>query len=362
MTQNIPHPSFFIDTQFTDTISRFGREAEKSGKLVHEQLSVIYQQKWFNLFVPVKFGGLGLSLPEGLKIEECLAWADGSTGWTVTLCSGANWFIGFLDPEIAQIIFNNNKVCLAGSGRPSGVARMIDDEFEISGYWQYATGAPHATAFTANCVIEKDGAVIQNEDGSSFVYSFIFLREEVAIHEDWNCIGMVATASHSFEVKDLRVKKNRCFRIDANYSALNDAIYQYPFLHFAEATLAVNYSGMAFHYFDLFEALVKARESNKNYTAQMIRSQKNRLEGAKKKLQNIRRLFYKTVDASLDNISTDQLKEVSKTSKELAATAIKLVDELYPYSGLGAADPDSQLSLVWRDLHTASQHPLLLSW
>ena len=94
----------------------------------------------------------------------------------------------------------------------------------------------------------------------------------------------------------------------------------------------------------------------------MIRNQKNRLEEAKKKLQNIRRLFYKTVDASLDNVSIDQLKEVSKTSKEFAATAIKLVDALYPYSGLGAADPDSQLSLVWRDLHTASQHPLLLSW
>jgi hypothetical protein len=70
----------------------------------------------------------------------------------VTLCSGANWFIGFLQPGIAATLFSSENVCFAGSGRASGIAKMInDDEFEISGSWQYATGAAHATAFTANC-------------------------------------------------------------------------------------------------------------------------------------------------------------------------------------------------------------------
>lgn len=367
MVKDIPHPSSFIDTRLTDTIALFAAEAEKTGKLHPQQLSVIYEQKWFNLFVPEKYGGLGLSLPEGLKTEECLAWCDGSTGWTVTLCSGAGWFIGFLQPEIADAIFKNNKVCLAGSGSPSGVARIINDEYEISGYWHYATGVPHATAFTANCIVEKDGAVMQKEDGTPLVYSFIFLREEVVIHEDWNCIGMVATASLSFEVKRLRVNKNRHFEIDPGSTKLSAPIYQYPFLQFAEATLAVNYSGMAFRYFDLFETLIKEREENGSYNLQMIRRQTQRLGNAKKKLQKIRQLFYTTVDASWEEYSqsnffpADKLKEVSRTSKELAATAIQLVDELYPHSGLGAAKPDSPMSLVWRNLHTASQHPLLLS-
>lgn len=367
MVHDIPHPSFFIDNQLTDLIARYAADAEKNGKLVAQQLSVIYQQKWFNLFVPGKYGGLGLSLPEGLKIEEGLAWADGSAGWTVTLCSGANWFIGFLQPEIADLIFNDNKVCLAGSGRPSGVARIINDGYEISGYWHYATGAPHATAFTANCVIEKEGAVMQNEDSTPVVYSFIFLREEVTIHEDWHCVGMVATASHSFEVEQLRVKKNRCFLIDANCSMLDGPVYQYPFLHFAEATLAVNYSGMAFRYFDLFETLLKARERNSNYSLEMTRCQVKRLEDAKGQLNEIRQLLYATVEVSWREykqnncFAPDQLEEESRVSKKLAATAVKLVDDLHPYSGLGATNPDSAISLVWRNLHTASQHPLLLS-
>jgi alkylation response protein AidB-like acyl-CoA dehydrogenase len=363
--KEIPHPSFFIDTQLTDTLRHFATEAERMGALHPQQLSIIYEKKWFNLFVPESFGGLNLSLPEGLRIEEGLAWADGSTGWTVTLCSGANWFIGFLQSDMAAIIFNNNHVCLAGSGRASGIAKVIGEEYEITGSWNYATGAAHATAFTANCMIEKDGAIMQNEDGSPLVHAFIFLRDEVMIYENWNCIGMNATSSNRFEVKGLRVNKNRLFVIEANQAILNEPVYQYPFLHFAEATLAVNSSGMANRYFDLCGTLIKERAVNKEANAP-ISQLPGRLDAAKKRLKEIRRLFYNAVQLSWEEyrdykaFSSVALQEVSTTSRELAATSIQLVDELYPYCGLMAANPHTEINRVWRNLHTASQHPLLL--
>ena len=93
-TRTVPHPSFFIDEHIIDTLRKYAGEAERAGSLNPQQLSIIYKEHWFNLFVPKEYGGLELSLPEALSIQEALAWADGSTGWTVTLCSGANWFIG----------------------------------------------------------------------------------------------------------------------------------------------------------------------------------------------------------------------------------------------------------------------------
>ncbi len=44
--------------------------------------------------------------------------------------------------------------------------------------------------------------------------AFIFLRNEVSVNEDWKAMGMIATSSNSFEVKKLRVNKNRRFAID----------------------------------------------------------------------------------------------------------------------------------------------------
>ena len=363
--EKIPHPAFFINSKLTEDIRSFALEAEKAGSLHPRQLAIIYEQKWFNLFVAKKYNGLQLPFPEALQIEEGLAWVDGSIGWTVTLCAGANWFVGFLHPEIAMIIFNTDTVCLAGSGRPSGVAKITEEGYEVTGYWKYATGSAHATAFTANCIIEKDGISVK-EDGSPLIKSFVFLRDEVILHKDWDCMGMIATSSNSFEVQQLRVHENRCFIIDPNFALIDHPVYQYPFLQFAEATLAVNISGMAINFMDLCETLLAARAQDKDSDTEKGIIAFNCLRKAKETHAAWRQSFYSVIESSwkecLQNkiITPSLLEEVSRYSKELATTSRNLVNELYPYCGLKAAYKYSELNRVWRDLHTASQHSLLL--
>jgi len=172
--QQMPHPSEIIEHALADRMRSFSMDAEKSGQLHPEQIGLIRQNNWLNLFVPKQYGGLELALPEALRIEEALAWVDGSMGWTLTLCSGAAWFVGFLDPGFAKQLFADPLVCLAGSGRATGIATIIDGGYMVSGSWNYASGAPFATAFTANCLIEKDGLPLLQEDGSQAIRSFVF--------------------------------------------------------------------------------------------------------------------------------------------------------------------------------------------
>ncbi|MDR3715012.1 MAG: acyl-CoA dehydrogenase family protein [Puia sp.] len=371
------HPSSFVPASATRIIRELAPEAERLGRLHMRQLSVICEQGWFNLYVPEQYGGLALSLPEGLRIEEGLAWVDGSAGWTVTLCSGANWFAGFLNPETAKKLFKDPFVCLAGSGRPSGIARRTGSGYTITGSWDWATGAPHATAFTANCVIEEGGVPLKNDDGSSLVRSFVFLREEVRVEQNWRVSGLIATASHRFGVQDLRVEEDRCFVISRDGAVLPQPIYQYPFLQLAETTLAVNSSGMAARFIELGEPIIAGRAAYKNGGIGMKDGGglSLRLAGeAKEKLQVLRRIFYDAIDSSWEvglrigkhddgpehSAWANLLGEVSSASRGLAAGARQIVDELYPFCGLSAADPDAAINRVWRDLHTASQHPLLL--
>jgi alkylation response protein AidB-like acyl-CoA dehydrogenase len=361
-TKEIGHPSAFINKQLVDTLRDFSAEAEQMKSLHPEQLSIIYQQGWFKLFVPEMYGGLALPLPKALQIEEALAWTDGSLGWTVTLCSGANWFVGFIREKIAKDIFNNGTVCLAGSGKPSGVAKVIDGGYEITGYWNYATGSVHATAFTANCMIEKDGVTVKNDDGTPKITAFLLLKDEVIIHKSWNYIGMIATASNSFEVKKIQVPADRVFVIDKAHGIINEPIYQYPFLHFAEATLAVNSSGMAYRFLELYENIVA--DSKRKIDPEIILQ----LDEIKDQFKTSRQNFYSAVQRSWeahiadDITSPEKLLLVSHASRELAAKARLLVDGLYPYCGLVAADMQSEINRVWRNFHTAGQHPLLLSY
>ncbi len=91
-----PTPSLLLPAALVNRIRRYSAAAEQMGRLHNEQLQIIFENNWLNLFTPRAAGGLGMDLPGAVRLQESLAWADGSFGWTVTLCSGAHWFIGFL--------------------------------------------------------------------------------------------------------------------------------------------------------------------------------------------------------------------------------------------------------------------------
>jgi hypothetical protein len=175
-------------------------------------------------------------------------------------------------------------------------------------------------------------------------------------------MGMIATSSNSFEVNKVRVNKNRRFVIEGKQALLPGKIYQYPFLQFAESTLAVNISGMALHYLELSEAIIKKRNADKHLKNDHLLSFSLRHS----QLNEARQVFYQMLQLSWNeggeskSFSAVTLEEVSKVSRQLAATAGRSVDEIFPYCGLVAADRDSEINRVWRNLHTACLHPLLL--
>lgn len=354
-----------IDQDDRHSLRQLAAEAEKIGQLHAGQLDIIYREKWFKLFVPAAYGGLEYSLPQALRTEEALAWVDGSLGWTVTLCSGANWFAGYIEPEIAARVFTNEKVCLAGSGRPSGTAKRNPQGYEITGNWNYATGAPHATQLTTSCIIEENGEVLKDETGHPVVRAFWFYTREVTMHKTWQSTGMIATASESFSIQSLQVPENRCFYIHPDHSYLQQAVYHYPFLQFAEATLAVNFSGMALRFLELARPVITGKKNKPHVQAGFIDTIIDKLSQYEKDWQRSRQSFYEAIEQSwrqmiqTKTVEPALLQQISQTSRALALLSRQLTDELYPYCGLTAADPRTEINRVWRNLHTATQHSLL---
>jgi alkylation response protein AidB-like acyl-CoA dehydrogenase len=194
------YPYNLIDERIVTALRNDAGISETNGFLSEAQMSVVHEQQWLKIFVPRAFGGLELSLPEAVRLEEEIAHVDGSIGWTVTLCGGASLFVGFLQPGMRKEITDVTNLCIAGSGMDTGTARVASNGYYVSGSWPYATGAHYADYFTANCVVE----------GTGEVKSFIFRRNEVQVQNTWNLFGMKATASHTFSVKSLRRNAARC--------------------------------------------------------------------------------------------------------------------------------------------------------
>jgi indole-3-acetate monooxygenase len=359
------HPSTLLSLDIVKTIRESAFAAERLGKIHPDQLAIVYEQKWFKLLVPAVYSGLEKSLPELVRLEESISWANGSLGWVVTLCCGAGWFGGFIAAEKAIEIFGSKEVCLAGSGAATGEALITPNGYKITGKWKYASGAHHATHFTANCIIKNGEEVVLNDDGSPLIMPFIFESSKVNILPAWKYTGMVATGSDAFETQDIEVDVFHRFKIDPNAAIVNNALYQYPFLQLAEATLAANISGMAIHFMDLCRDIFAEKQEQEKLSPQQKNLITALLVNRENKIDKARKSFYRAVDQSWLTLKSDGVADkktteaVSKTSRILAKTARECVDRLYPYCGLIAANTDSEINQVWRDIHTASQHSLL---
>lgn len=359
----IKHPSFYLQPDRVKTLRDSSAEAESMAKLHSDQLTIIYEQGWFKLLIPAAYSGREMSLPDLVRLEEGISWADGSVGWVVTLCCGAGWFGGFLEPEKATTVFSDPQVCLAGSGAATGTATITATGYIINGAWKYASGAHHATHFTANCIIKKGDETVMNEDGNPLILPFIFDSKDVEVFPAWKYVGMMGTGSDAFRVTNLEVNTDCNFKIDPAAAVVNGALYQYPFLQLAEATLAANISGIAIHFMDLCAEIFAEKLSEDRYSEAQKNVLKDTLMRLTHELESARSEFYKAVDHSWDTLQNDDndqaLQKVSSTSRKLAKTARECVDQLYPYCGLQAAGPEAQINRTWRDIHTASQHSLL---
>jgi alkylation response protein AidB-like acyl-CoA dehydrogenase len=349
------YPRSVLPPETIDKIRDHAAIAENQGMLSGDQLQLIYEHKWFNLFVPQEHAGLALSLPEAVALEENIAYADGSVGWVVTLCAGAAMFIGYLDEALATEIFADPFICIAGSGQAGGSAKIIPGGFLVNGSWPYASGAPHATYFTANCIIE----------GTTQIHSFIFKKEEVTLHANWRYLGLNATAGYSFAVGNLIIPANRSFNISPQNARLAHPVYRYPFLQLAETTIAANVSGMCLYFFDLATELIKKKSS----VSEKIKNKSLQLATSSiAAMQILRDEFYNKLDLSWSShIATGgssalELKAVSHASLKLATVGRNLVNQIYPYCGLDAARTDTAINRVWRNINTASQHSILLNY
>ncbi|AYL98580.1 acyl-CoA dehydrogenase [Mucilaginibacter celer] len=356
------HPSQNLKPEWVDIIRKAAPEAEQAGKLQPSQLELIYEQGWFKFLAPKAYSGLQLDLPQMVRLEESLAWANGSLGWVVTLCAGAAWFGGFLDAGFAADIMTNPQLCFAGSGASTGTATITGDGYTINGTWKYASGAHHATHITANCIIKNGDETVLNNDGQPLILPFVFDKKDVRVFPAWKYVGMMATGSDAYEVKDLYVDKNRCFKIDPEYTVTDALLYRYPFLQLAEATLAANLSGLAVHFLDLCGPAFDERMRNPRLTDPQKEYIKQLLAEQTILLNEIRAEFYETVDNSwtrFESADDNGLDQVSVISRKLAKISRDSVDKLYTYCGLSAANPDTEINQVWRDMHTAGQHSLL---
>jgi len=364
----MPSAMSSLSTRDAARIARHAAYADEQRWLHPVQQALIHRRGWLRMLAPQALGGAELALPDVVRLEEAIARVDGSMGWTVTLCAGAGWFAGFLPPGLAREVLGTRRVCLAGSGAPTGFADREGDGWRIDGTWDYASGAPMATHFTFNAILREHGQPLLDAGGQPRIQAFVVPRALVTTLPTWRSMGLRATASDSYRIEGRWIGAQHGFEIYPARAREQGPLYRFPFLAFAFVTLAANVAGMAAHFVALALEAIGRRRDRFNGGGPLIETPavRNQVDAVQAGLQDVRARFHAELDGAWARVLAEgrvddaQAARLQALSMAWVNAGRHAVDTLTPYCGLHAVREDSELNRVWRDFHTASQHALLM--
>lgn len=329
-------------------ISAHAAEADRSGRFTDEVIEAIAEAGLFRLWIPRAYGGDELPVPDALEVFEAASRIDGAAGWLITIGTGGGPFAAHMQDGAARDIFGPRRVLIAGSGRPSGTATPEGDGYRVSGTWQFASGAHHATWFTANCIVQ---------DGSDPppVRAMAFPRSGVEILDTWRVSGMRATGSHDIRVSDVFVPATHEFDV---FGVPRDpgVLFRFPFAPIAQLSFAAVALGIAHHALDAFT--VEVGEAKRERAAALLAESEADLGAVRSSY------FEEATGAWMTVCEGDPLDDAQTEVVRLAAvratrTAVAIVESLYLEAGLRPLFLDSALGRCWRDIHAVSQHASL---
>jgi alkylation response protein AidB-like acyl-CoA dehydrogenase len=151
--------------------------AAASGTLPNDVVDVLESEGFFRMGLPRGLGGLELDPISVLLTAEKLAWADGSTAWTVMI-GNSSMLLAWLDQSVAaELLDRRPGQPLASMLAPLGRGIKDVGGYRVSGRWNYVSGSPHATMFVLGFqVVDHDGAAQSPEQGATVCWVSYVLK------------------------------------------------------------------------------------------------------------------------------------------------------------------------------------------
>jgi indole-3-acetate monooxygenase len=341
-------------------------QASEADRLTRLPDAVVHELRTlglFKLWVPQRYDGVELALPDTLRIYEAAGRVDGSVGWAVMIGAGGGLFATYLDAAVASKIYGPSDAVIAGSGAPAGHAEQVAGGYRVSGRWRYASGAHYATTFTANCVITREGQPVLDAHGKPLIRAMAFTPAQVTIHLAWDTTGMRGTGSHDFAVQEVFVPQQRSFSLFTDAAREPGPLYRLPFGVLTELPIAAVGVGIARHALDAFALLAQHKQcpvSDVLLAVQPLTQTTYAQCDARWRLlqAGIYSLASRTWQAALANqpLMSHQLAEITASCVVCLAELQNIVAELVRLAGMSSIMQHTEFARAWRDLQTLAAH------
>ena len=287
-----------------------------------------------------------------MEVIEALTRIDPAAGWSLLITSGitARVLSSLPDASVEEILRTEGFPFLAGSLKPSGSARPVENGFVLSGNWSWASGLGHADYVVAPAFLE---------DRSGAIWAVV-PKSQVQTHDTWFPLGLKGTGSADFSLEETFVPSK--FTAATRQSVRGGPLYR------------LGYGGAAHEHASFACALAQAaldwmlsnaHEKKRGYVQQKGLIDREAFQSAvaeaELRIRAARLLAADSADRLLQSASEGEAPISLQAESRATATfctdeALEVTTKLFRFAGGSAVMQGHMMERILRDLFTAQGH------
>jgi acyl-CoA dehydrogenase len=187
-------------------IEAAGRESDRIGAFVGNNLDLLEELGFFALGVPAELGGGGAPYAEVAAMLRALGRLDGSTALALSMHTHqvmvAEWkrrVQGAATEDLLQKVAGDGLRILSSGGSDwlpgSGRAERVEGGYRIYARKVFSSGAPDGDVMNTSAIFQAPG-----EEPVVLHFGLSMQDPAVTVLTNWNTLGMRGTASHDVEI------------------------------------------------------------------------------------------------------------------------------------------------------------------
>jgi alkylation response protein AidB-like acyl-CoA dehydrogenase len=337
-------------------------DIERTRRLTPAVTKALIEHGLYRALLPQSLGGAEAPLEIFMQMQEVVAKADASTAWCLGQCAVCAMIAAYLEPEVANEIFNTPPGILAW-GAIAHEVKVVPGGYMASARWDFASGSRQASWLGAHVrIVEADGTPRKKRDGSSEIRTILFPVASAKMYDVWDVIGLKGTGTDSYSVENLFIPdKFAALRDDQTAVREKGPLYKLTTNMVFSMGFAATSLGVARATLDaatdlartkLPQGLAAMRENN------AVQGLIGRTEAS---LRAARAYIYATAaDVWRDLEGGSPITEAHRIAIRIAATwtihqAASVVDTAYHMAGSTAVFAANPFERRFRDMHAIAQ-------
>jgi 3-hydroxy-9,10-secoandrosta-1,3,5(10)-triene-9,17-dione monooxygenase len=246
---------------------------DKLRRLSDATWSMLLDGGFLRCLQPARWGGGEVHLVEYVDAMIEISRASPSAGWVAAVIGVHPWQLALFSERAQREMWGDDPTTMHSSSyNPTGKAEKVAGGYKVSGRWSFSTGCDHCKAVNLGAVAGRRDS---DDTTAPDFRSFILMREQYRIDDNWQVTGLKGTGSKDIVVEDAFVPEYRtqshldyAMNLPLAGQELNDGpLYRLPWSVVFNMALAASVLGSARGFVDTWIDLTKDRKLGRGVKA-----------------------------------------------------------------------------------------------